>query len=167
MIEMNRLTCGAAWLALLAAATPVLADSRGGVPDSRVERLLQDAALSYRIDEDGDFRLTYDLGDGRSQLVWVASPTSRLQTVEVRDVWSVAYRSVGQVSADVANQLLLDNAAQALGAWQVQRSGEEYLVVFSAQVPAESSAATLLETLDAVTRAADGLERQLTGGDQF
>ena len=167
MIEMNRVTCGAAWLALLAAATPVLADSGGSVPDSRVERPLQDAALSYRIDEDGDFRLTYDVGDGRSQLVWVASRTSRLQTVEVRDVWSVAYRSVGPVSADVANQLLFDNAAQALGAWQVQRSGEEYLVVFSAQVPAESSAATLLETLDAVIRVADGLERQLTSDDRF
>ena len=167
MIEMNRVTCGAVWLALLAAATPVLADSRAGVPDSRVARLLQDAALSYRIDEDGDFRLTYDLGDGRSQLVWVASRTSKLQTVEVRDVWSVAYRSVGQVSPDVANQLLLDNAAQTLGAWQVQRSGDEYLVVFSAQIPADTSAATLLETLDAVIRVADGLERQLTGGDQF
>ncbi len=167
MIEMNRVTCGAAWLGLLSAATPVLADTQGSVPDSRVERLLQDGALSYRIDEDGDFRLTYELADGRSQLAWVASRTSRLQAVEVRDVWSVAYRSVGQVSPDVANQLLLDNAAQTLGAWQVQRSGDEYLIVYSAQIPAESSAATLLETLDVVIRVADGLERQLTGGDWF
>lgn len=87
--------------------------------------------------------------------------------MEVRDVWSVAYRSVGQVPPDVASQLLLDNAAQTLGAWQVQRSGDEHLVVFSAQIPAESSAATLLETLDAVIRVADGLERQLTGSDRF
>ncbi len=167
MAEMDGATFWALLLGVMAGAAPALADTQGAESDSRVEKPLQGAALAYSVDEDGDFRLIYELPDGRSQLVWVASRTSRLQTVEVRDVWSVAYRSVGQVSPDVANQLLLDNAAQTQGAWQVQRSGDEYLVVFSAQIPADTSAATLLETLDAVIRVADGLERQLTGGDQF
>jgi hypothetical protein len=167
LAEMDGVTFGALLLAVLASATPALADTPGNRPDSRVEKLLQDAALSYSVDDDGDFRLTYDLADGRSQLVWVASRTSRLQTLEVRDVWSVAYRSVGQVPPDVARQLLLDNAAQTLGAWQVQRSGDEYLIVFSAQVAADTSMATLVETIDAVIRVADGLERQLTVSDRF
>lgn len=167
MAETEGVTLRALLLALLAAATPALADTPGSTADSRVAKLLQDAALTYSVDEDGDFRLIYDLPNGRSQLVWVASRTSRLQTVEVRDVWSVADRSVGQVSPDVANQLLLDNATQALGAWQVQRSGDEYLIVFSAQVAADTAAPTLVETLDAVMRVADELERQLTGGDRF
>jgi hypothetical protein len=87
--------------------------------------------------------------------------------VEVRDVWSVSYRSVGQVPPDLARQLLLGNAVQALGAWQVQRSGDEYLIVFSAPVAADAAVPTLVENLDAVTRAADALERRLTGGDRF
>ena len=167
MVDGDRVTCGALFLVVLAAATPALADTQGSTPDPRVEKLLQDAALTYSIDEDGDFRLNYDLPDGRSQRVWVASRTSRLQTVEVRDVWSVSYRSVGQVSSELANQLLLDNAAQTLGGWQIQRSADEYLIVFSAQLAADTAVSTLVETIDAVLRVADGLERQLTGGDGF
>jgi hypothetical protein len=167
MIVLDRVTFGAALLAVLAVSTPAVAGAQGAVPDSRVEKLLQGATLTYYIDEDGDFRLTYDLTDGRSQVAWVASRTSRLQTVEIRDVWSVAYRSIGQVPADVANQLLLENAAQTLGAWQIQRSGDEYLIVFSAQVAADTDVPTLVETIDAVIHAADGFELRLTGGDRF
>ena len=65
-------------------------------PDPRVESALRDAKLGFLIDE-GDYRLDYKVDATRSQRVWVASGTTSLPPLEVRDVWSVAARGKGTV----------------------------------------------------------------------
>lgn len=163
-------TIGAVALAaLLAGTAPVIqAQAQAGTTvDDRVARQLTEANLSYEVDDEGDYRLKYSLDDGRSQIAWVASGTSKLGDLEVRELWSIAYRATGQVPQEMANGLLLANARQALGAWQVQRSGEEYMVVFSAPIDAKTDATTLALALDAVTKAADAMEQALTGQDVY
>jgi len=145
-----------------------LAQAQAAVaPDDRVARQLTEAGLGYVVDDEGDYRLQFSVGDGRSQVAWVASGTAKVGDLEVRDLWSIAYRSTGQVPQEMANGLLQANAQQTLGAWQVQRSGEEYLVVFSAPVDVKTDAKTLALALDAVTKTADAMEQALTGGDVF
>lgn len=161
------LACFACGLAALAEGAPDVTESPRPAPDERAVASLMASGLAYEVDEDGDFRLLYELADGRSQVAWVASVTTRLQTVEFRDVWSVAHRASGPVPANLAGELLADNAARTAGAWQVQRSGDEYVVVYSAQVAADASPALLTEVLDAVIKAADEMERRLGGSDQF
>jgi hypothetical protein len=134
--------------------------------DSRVEAALKESKLAYGMDG-GDFRLRYDLDEGRSQLVWVASGTTKLDQLEIRDVWSVAYRSKGEVPADMATHLLKENARMILGAWQVNQGKDEYLVVFSAPVNAAADAATLAEVIEVVTLSADRIEKELTGKDEY
>lgn len=138
-----------------------------GTADARVARQLTDAGLSYMIDDEGDYRLKFALDDGRSQIAWVASGTSTLGNLEARDLWSIAYRGTGQVPQEMANGLLQANAQQTVGAWQVQRSGEEYLVVFSASIDAKVDAHTLALALDAVMKTADAMEQALTGRDDY
>jgi hypothetical protein len=135
-------------------------------PDARVEANLKGAGLAYTLDG-GDFRLNYDLPDGRSQLVWVASKTSTLDKLEIRDIWSVAYRAKGALSYEMALRLLMENARMILGAWQVNQGQDEYLVVFSAPVSATADASTLQEVIEIVTLSADRIERELTGKDEF
>ena len=157
--------------ALLAAVTTVSATTSHAqapaVADARVARLLTEAGLSYVVDDEGDYRLSFSLDDGRSQVAWAASATARVGELQVRDLWSIAYRSTGQVPQEVANGLLQANARQTLGAWQVQRSGEEYLLVFSAPVDVKTDAKTLALVLDAVMKTADAMEQALTGKDEF
>jgi hypothetical protein len=136
------------------------------VVDPRVEAALKSSGLAYGIDG-GDFRLKYDLDGGRSQLVWVASSTATLASLEIRDVWSVAYRAKGPVPPDMAVRLLTENARMILGAWQVNQGQDEYLVVFSAPVSATADAATLAEVIEVVTLSADRIEKELTGQDRF
>jgi len=62
-------------------------------PDHRVSSILDQLGLNYEVDGDGDFRLLFGLGDGRSQLVFVDSKTYRYQGLEVRSIWSPAYKS--------------------------------------------------------------------------
>jgi hypothetical protein len=140
-----------------AAATPV---------DARVETALKESKLAYAMDG-GDFRLKYDLDEGRSQLVWVASGTRKLDQLEIRDVWSVVYRSKGEVPADMAIHLLKENARMILGGWQVNQGKDEYLIVFSAPVEAAAGAAKLAEVIEVVTLSADRIEKELTGKDEY
>lgn len=139
----------------------------GATADGRVARLLKDANLSYVVDDEGDYRLKFALDDGRTQVAWVASGTATLGSLEVRDLWSIAYRSTGQVPQEMADGLLQANARQTLGAWQVQRSGEEYLVVFSVPLDVKADSPTLALALDAVMKTADAMEQALTGRDDF
>jgi hypothetical protein len=134
--------------------------------DPRVEAALEAAKLAYIVDE-GDFRLKYDVDGGRSQLVWVASGTAKLDQLEIRDVWSVASRGRGEPPPELAAYLLKENARMILGAWQVNQNAEEYLVVFSAPVVATADAATLQEVIEVVMLSADRIEKELTGRDEF
>jgi hypothetical protein len=156
-----------AW-ALCAAIPETHAQERPAArtPDPRVEADLKAAGLAFSIDG-GDFRLKYDLPDGRSQLVWVASGTATLDKLEIRDVWSVAYRARGTIQDEMALRLLTENARMILGAWQVNQGKDEYLVVFSAPVSATADSSSLAEVIEVVTLSADRIEKELTGKDQF
>jgi hypothetical protein len=155
--------------ALLMAALPAAFAAENAAAsgeDPRVVTALKDAGLEYSLDE-GDFRLDYDVDEARSQRVWVASKTARIDRLEMRDVWSVAARGKGEVPADLARMLLKENVRMILGAWQVNQSEDEYLVVFSAPVDAASDAATLQEVIEVVMFSADRIEKQLSDNDAF
>lgn len=153
------------------ALVPQLAAAQVGArtitPDARVEKLLKEAELNYTIDEDGDFRLEFALDDDRSQLVWISSKTASYEVLEIRDVWSVAFRSKEPLSAELANKALRKNGEMILGAWQVKKWGEEYVLAYAAQVAANTDAASLESAAEAVVVSADELEKELTGKDEF
>jgi hypothetical protein len=148
-----------------AAATAEEAKSPSGV-DPRVEAALKAAGLVYSVDQ-GDFRLNYDLEAGRSQRVWIASDTTRIERLELRDVWSVAARGQGEVPADLARMLPGENVRMILGAWQINQSQDEYLVVFTAQVDASADTEILQEVVEVVMLSADRIEKQLSVTDAF
>jgi hypothetical protein len=150
------------WLAVASAQQPAVPD----VVDSRVVAALKKARLGYTMDE-GDFRLTFTLADGRTQHVWVASKTAKISKLEFRDVWSVAYRGQGQLPANLATRLLTENVRMVMGAWQVNQSQDEYLLVFSYPIAADADADTLQEVVEAVTLSADRMDKELTGKDDF
>ena len=161
------------WLVIAAALMMVSANIAAAADDAppangdpRVATALKAAGLAYTLD-DGDFRLEYDVGKDRSQRVWVASDTVRIDQLEIRDVWSVAARGQGEVPADLARMLLKENVRMILGAWQVNQSEDEYLVVFLASVDAAADAATLQEVIEVVMFSADRIEKQLGDQDSF
>ena len=149
-----------------AGATHAQEPATATAPDPRVEAALKGAQLGFLIDE-GDYRLDYKVDETRSQRVWVASGTTSLPPLEVRDVWSVAARGKGAVPADLAVHLLQENVRMVLGAWQVNQGKDEYLVVFSAQVAADADAAALREVIEVVMYSADRIEKELSGTDAF
>ena len=135
--------------------------------DRRVERLLDEADLKYEVDGDGDFTLVNGLKNDRSQIAWILSRTSKLGSLEIRQIWSVGYRSKSPLSETLANRLLKENTQVKIGAWQVRKMGDDYVAVFCAQIAADTDKETLLLALLAVTKTADELEKELTDKDDF
>jgi hypothetical protein len=156
-------------VALLALGAPLAQaeDAPATVADARVERLLKEATAEYSVDADGDFRFVYDIGGGRSQVVWIPSGTSDFGSLEIRQIWSIAHRSRGPLPADLANRLLDRNGAVILGAWLTEQAGDEVGVIFAVQVAAETDAPTLRSAIHAVATTADAMEKELTGEDAF
>ena len=155
-----------ALLAIAGVAVSAEEAATAKTPDPRAVAALMEAGLGYSIDA-GDFRLDYKVDDTRSQRVWVASDTARVDQLEMRDVWAVAARGKGEVPADLARLLLKENVRMVLGAWQVNQSRDEYLVVFSAPVNAAADAATLQKVIEVVMFSADRIEKQLSPTDEF
>jgi hypothetical protein len=163
----RHLVAGLAALLALGAQPARAQDAPATVADARVERLLKEAAAEYSVDADGDFRLVYDIGSGRSQVVWIPSGTSDFGALEIRQIWSIAHRSTGPLPADLANRLLERNGAVILGAWLTELAGDEVGVIFAVQVAAETDLLSLRSALHAVATTADAMERELTGEDDF
>ena len=163
---MRRRLLALAWLVGWALQAQAAEPATPATLDPRVETALQAAKLTYGIDA-GDFRLKFDLDAARSQVVWVASGTWKVEDYEIRDVWSVAARGPGKVPAELASHLLTENARMILGSWQVNQGTDEYLVVFSASVPATVDADTLREVIEVVALSTDRIEKELGATDEF
>lgn len=142
--------------ALLAVAVALPA---GAEADPRVKRNLDRRNLAYEIEANGDFKLTYELGDGRTQLAYVRSRELVYGALRMREIVSISYRSPGDlIPLEVANRILEENNKAKIGAWSKQGR----LAVFSAQVPVDADAKTLADAIEASVRLADRLERELT-----
>lgn len=152
-------------LAALACATTGLGQV-GNVkakPDPRIKAILEDEDIKYSIDKDGDFRVVFDVDNGRSQLAFIRSQTSRYDDLEIREILSVAYRSENaQFPAEVSGALLEDSYDKKLGAWGKQGD----VAVFVVRIAADAD--TVRSALKATLYSADIMERKLSGDkDEF
>ena len=150
---------GIALSALLVAA--LAAPAQGAEPDRNLQKLLDKARLKYQVDDQGDFKVTYDLGNGRTQLAYVRSSSSEFGTLKIREILSIGYASPNEkIPPDVANRLLEHNAQTKLGAWSKQGR----LAVFVSKVPADADAKKLADAIELTAVLADALEQELTPG---
>lgn len=148
---------------LLVAAIPAMA-AEAGKSDPAVGRLLDQLEYEYEVDEDGDYRLVFEVGgsaEKRSQLVYVRSPVETYGTLRIREIWSPGYKAAGgDFPPEVANRLLAATQDNKIGAWAKQ---DEY-AVFVVKLPADAGAGALEDAIDAAVASADRMEAELTPG---
>ena len=133
-------------------------------PDPQVRQQLDELGYEYEVDEDGDYRLVFEMADNtekRSQLVYVRTPVESYGVLRVREIWSPGYKADGTVfPAPVANRLLAATQDNKVGAWAKQ---DEY-AVFVVKLPADADAKALDDAIDAAITSADAMEAELTPG---
>lgn len=132
--------------------------------DPVIGRQLDDLDYTYTVDEDGDYKLTFEVEGGRTQLAYVISSVEKFGDFQVREVWAPAYRAPNdQFPVAVANRLLEDSHSSKLGGWVKQGN----MAVFVVKVAADATASQLDNAIDFVLRSADEMEKELTGKDEF
>lgn len=134
-------------------------------PDRSVRKMLDKRKVSYEVDKDGDFKLSYDMGGGRSQVVFVRSATLEYGKLRIREIFSTGYRADGNAfPAAVANRMLEIGSQAKLGAWTKLGS----LGVFTTRIAANASEQELLGAIELTGTLADELEKELSGSkDEF
>jgi hypothetical protein len=148
-----------------AAMAQIKAQSKG---DARVRAALVEAGLTFQENKDGDFRLLYNVAEGRTHLCIVSSQSYRLDPFEVREIFASAWKSSQPPSRELANRMLKENSVKKVGAWQlVHKDGGDYLLVFVAKVDVQSDGEALKTTIQAVVDTADKMEKELTNADEF
>lgn len=129
-----------------------------------IEGLLKQAELEYTIDKDGDYRLVFNQGGGRLQVVWINGKREDLGEFEVLSLFSLAY--CGALTKAMTLDLLSDR--YKVGNWTtLKKSNGEFEVYFRAQVSAGIRSADFRTCCEHVAEAADELERLWTDSDNF
>lgn len=148
--------------ALLLAVTAT--GAHAAEPDKAVGRALDTLKYTYEVDEDGDYKMVFDMDDGRSQLAFVRSTVEEFGKHKIREIWSPAYNSPGkQFPAAVANRLLEDSQDAKMRAWVKQ----DQLAMFVVKVDATATPEQLSDAIDAAIRTADAMELELTEQDEY
>lgn len=128
--------------------------------DAGVKALLDRGGLIYEIDDDGDFKMVYEVGDGRTQLVYVRSQTEEYDGLVIREVWAPAYKAeADQLPADVANLLLESSFNSKMGAWVKMNR----MAIFVVKLDGGADLETLEKAISFAVEKADQMEEQLTG----
>jgi hypothetical protein len=158
---MKKIVLGAALAGVLAGVSGA---TFAAEPDRAVGRLLDGLEYKYEVDEDGDYKLVFDLDNDRTQLVFVRSSVETYGSHHVREIWSPGYKSPGpQLPALVGNRLLEDSNDSKLGGWVKQGD----LAMFVVKIDADASADVLSDAIDAASKSADAIELELTSKDEY
>jgi len=155
------------WLAQTGARAQDGKSAQGTPPetDPRVRRALQEAALAFEVNAQGNAVLDFEFADQRRHRVFIRSGTQTWGGLEIREVAAYAYKGPVRPGPDMLEKLLKENARKKLGAWELWEEGGVYDVVFVARIPASADAMALGTVARGVAADADNMEKALNGGD--
>lgn len=135
--------------------------------DYRVRNQLNELGLKYEITSSGDFRVIFNMGNGRTQLVVIYSKTYYYESMEIREITSIAakvkYKS--DFVQTLLFQLLEKNFSYKLGSWQMHGGESPYILQFAVRISANSPANILEECIKLATKEADRVEEIITEED--
>ncbi|HRN61421.1 MAG TPA: hypothetical protein PK743_11765 [Luteimonas sp.] len=134
---------------------------QAALADASVAARLDARGVNYTVDEDGDYRVTYNYADeGRTQLAYVSGRTESIGGFQVREVFAPA-ALVDRDGVDGAKALALlgESRTQKIGAWEIGGNVLYYVI----KLPDSVDAAQLAAALDVVAELADNKEIELSG----
>jgi hypothetical protein len=139
----------------LAASSPAFAE------DASVVRRLTERGISYKVDGDGDYKVTYNYKkEGRSQLVFVSGRTESVGGFSVREVYSPAARvEKDGIDGTRALDLLRESSKNKLGSWEIRGD----VVYFVIKLSDSMNAAELESAMDIASETADDMELKISG----
>lgn len=129
-----------------------------------IEALLKKQDLKYTIDDEREMlKLGFELGDNRSQRIWIDSEILEVDGFCLVQICSVSYRGI--LTKPMMLDLLSDR--YEIGHWSVVKSDKGFDVLFTAEVPTYISPKDFEICCRLVAEAADLLERKWSDSDSL
>ncbi len=158
------------WCALGALAVAILPARAADKADPRVKAMLDKLALKYEVDDDHDYKLTFNFDDQRSQVCFINSDTETIGKMAIREVWAIAAIIKGPVPQETCEKLLQASRKYKLAAWEMdqEEDGDNRAIVLVAKVPVTADETTWKAAITMVAAEADEMEKVITEGkDDF
>jgi hypothetical protein len=129
--------------------------------DASVKSRLDTQGIKYEVDQDGDFKVTYNYSkEGRTQLVFVGGKTESVGGFTIREVFSPAARvEKDGINGAKALELLAESRKNKFGSWEI--GGD--VVYFVIKLPDNVSAKQLEAAMDIAAETADDMEIEFSG----
>jgi hypothetical protein len=156
------------WIVLLALAiaAPWTAGAQAAKGDADLSAQLDRLGLKYTITKSGNYSITYDLDNGRSQVAYIMSATENVDATEVRELWSRAGTFDSVPTADQMQNLLEESGSKKIGFWALEETDSGgYTVYFSVKVPTYLRDSDLSSLLEYTASIADQKEEELFNTD--
>lgn len=154
---------------LFAITTQMVGQSSDPIYDPSIKAKLDSLEIKYTISDKGNFRIVFNMGKERTQLVVVNSAKYEYGGLQIREITSTAAitQERSTISRDTLFLLLEKNQTYKLGAWQINGGTSPFVFEFGLRINANSSAAILEEMMMLAAKVADEMEQSLSGGDKY
>jgi len=133
--------------------------------DSGLKVQLDQAGLKYSATKSGNAQVVFTEADDRSQVVYLRGTADTLDGLSLREIWSVA----GTLEPDPDPQVLLDllsaGGDEALGAWNLEKADDGWLVYYSTKLPADMPGTNLRSVVETIADVTDRKEKALFATD--
>ena len=157
MPSFVRTTLSASMLLIAAVAFASAAQAE----DASVKSRLDSQGIKYEVDQDGDFKVTYNYSkEGRTQLVFVGGKTESVAGFTIREVFSPAARvEKDGINGAKALELLAESRKNKFGSWEI--GGD--VLYFVIKLPDNVGAKQLEAAMDIAAETADDMEIEFSG----
>jgi hypothetical protein len=128
--------------------------------DASVAARLDARGVKYTVDEDGDYRVVTETGEGRTQLAYVSGTTQSVGGFTIREVFSpAAFLDRDGIDGDKALELLAESRLNKFGAWETAGNALYFVI----KLPDNVDAAQLETAMEIAAQVADSMESELSG----
>jgi hypothetical protein len=144
--------------------------ANAGETDARVKAALEKAGIKYEITSDGDFKVLVTCPNDRTQVVLIDSNTNKMNgtTVELREVYALAYKSPGILSAELSDKMMRQSHEKKIGSWEIIRTNSNNnLAIFTAKVDAKLDENSLAKIINSIGLVADNMEKEISNKDEY
>ena len=148
-------------LVVMLGLASLLVSTAGLAADRSVEARLKARGITYEVDTDGDYKITYSYDkEERSQMVFVSGTPESVGDLKVREIYAAAGKiDEDRIDGAMALKLLEESQTKKIGSWELAGNILLYVIKVADSIDAEG----LEAVMKIAAELADNKEMELSG----
>lgn len=136
--------------------------------DARIKRVLDQSGLKYTISSNGNFTMTFNLSEGRSQLVVIKGNMEIFSEEPIVEIWTPVYKGKSMDNETLAT-LLITGFQKKIGGGEITMQDDTIYGLYVVKIPLSAFTAKYAQALCwSIAGVGDEVESKvMSGGDDF